>query len=362
MDGRDAQRPTARGRGAQLKPPNRFESTRCEDDFEQLAPDDESLADRAVSTQYLPDHTQSIVSENDSPDIPFRYSLNPYRGCSHGCAYCYARPTHEYLGFNAGLDFESKVMVKERAPELFRDWLNRQEWRGELIVLSGVTDCYQLAERRFRLTRGCLQVAAEARQPVAIVTKNLLVTRDLDVLREMAAHRVVSVALSITTLDAELAHAMEPRTSPPASRLKAIEQLSAAGIPTSVMVAPVIPGLTDSEIPAILQAAADAGATYAGYILLRLPLAVRPIFLDWLARTQPQHKERVESRIRATRDGRLSDAQFGSRMRGRGALAEQIKQTFSVFAGKFGLDRKPAPLDSAGFRPPRPSSGQMRLF
>lgn len=358
----DPPRFTAKGRGAQIKPPNRFIATVCEDDYEQLAVDDELLGDRAIPTEYLPDDSQSIISENDSPDIPFRYSLNPYRGCAHGCAYCYARPTHEYLGFNAGLDFETKIMFKPRAAELFRDWLNRPQAAGELIVFSGVTDCYQLAERRFGLTRACLEVALEARQPVAIITKNALVARDLALLAEMASRQIVSVALSITTLDAELAHTMEPRTSPPAARLKAVEKLTAAGIPTSVLLAPIVPGLNDSEIPALLAACAAAGATHAGYTLLRLPLSVKPIFLDWLARTQPEKRARIESRIRTTRGGELNNSQWGERMRGNGAIAEQIQQTFRVFAQKHGLDRKPAPLDTSQFRPPQTSSGQGSLF
>ncbi len=187
-----------------------------------------------MATEYLPDESQSIVSTNESPDIPFRYSINPYRGCSHGCSYCYARPGHEYLGMNAGIDFESKVLVKHRAPELLRAWLARDDWQPEPIIFSGVTDCYQPAEREFRLTRGCLEVACEARQPIAIITKNALVTRDLDILTRMAADRTASVALSITTLDAELARTMEPRTSSPAARLRAVRQLAEAGVPSAV--------------------------------------------------------------------------------------------------------------------------------
>jgi DNA repair photolyase len=351
-------RPTAQGRGAQIKPPNRFIAQVCEDDFEQLAADDELLGDRQLPAAYLPDDTQSIVSENDSPDISFRYSLNPY----HGCAYCYARPLLEYLGFNAGLDFETKIMFKPRAAELFRDWLNRPGATGELVMFSGVTDCYQLAERKFGLTRACLDVALEGRLPVAVITKNALVTRDIDLFAEMAKHNIIAVVLSITTLDAELAHTMEPRTSPPASRLKAVEKLAAAGIPTSVMVAPIVPGLNDSEIPAILAAAAAAGAAQARFTMLRLLWAVKPIFLDWLARTQPEKQAKIESRIRATRDGKLNNSQFGQRMRGSGAIAEQIEQTFRVFAKKYRLDQKRPPLDASNFRPPTPTSGQLRLF
>lgn len=349
------------GRGAQADPPNRFEAVHAERDWEQLAADD-SLDERPVKTQFLVDHSRSIVSENDSPDIPFRYSINPYRGCEHGCAYCYARPTHEYLGFNAGLDFESRILVKKHAPELFRDWLARDEYVPELIAFSGVTDCYQPAERRFELTRRCLQIAAECGQPMGIVTKNALVARDLDVLQPMAQRRTVHVMLSVTTLDAELARTLEPRTSSPEARLRTIRELSAAGVSVGVMVAPIIPGLNDIEIPAILQAARDVGANTAGYILLRLPLTVRPVFTDWLAKALPSKRDKIESLIRQCRGGELNDSQFGRRQLGEGPIAEQIAQTFRVFAKKYELDRPVPPLETRSFKSPTPSSGQLRLF
>ena len=358
-----AQRPEAKGRGAYINPPNRFGQTHAEDNLEHVEHDEEFLENlRTLKTQYLPDDSRTIISKNDSPDLNFNYSLNPYRGCLHGCSYCYARPTHEYLGLNAGQDFESKIFVKERAPELFRDFLARDDWNPELIAFSGITDCYQPIERDYRLTKRCLEVAAEARQPIGIVTKNALVTRDLDVLREMATHRVITVAISVTTLDAELARVMEPRTSTPDAMLRAISKLAAANVPVSVMIGPVIPGLNDSEIPAILKAASEAGAKKASWNLLRLPLTVRPIFEDWLARVRPLDQERVESRIQSCRDGAMSDASFGSRMRGSGPIAEQISQTFRVFSAKYGLDRGIDRLDCSGFRPPKPSSGQLRLF
>lgn len=356
-------RPKATGRGAQISPANRFETQHRVDDFEHLPDDDEFFAGpRRLPTEYLPDDSKSIVSENESPDVLFRYSLNPYRGCAHGCPYCYARITHEYLGMDAGLEFETKILVKHRAAELFRDWLARENWQPEMIAFSGVTDCYQPAERDFKLTRRCLEVAAEARQPIGIITKNALVVRDVDVLRDMSDHKVVSVGISLTTLDASLAKVMEPRTSTPAARLRAIETLRTSGVPVHLMVAPVIPGLNDSEIPSILRAAADAGACSFSYVLLRLPLNVRPIFLDWLERNRPADKDRVVSRIRATRGGELSDSKFGRRMRGEGQIADQIRQTFAVFGKQLGLlDRMP-PLDTSAFRRPTPSSGQMRLF
>lgn len=275
---------------------------------------------------------------------------------------CYARPTHEYLGLNAGLDFETKILVKERAPQLLREWLSRDGYVPETINFSGVTDCYQPAERRYRLTRACLEVALEARQPVTIITKNALVARDLDVLRGMAGWDVVRVAVSVTTLDAELARRMEPRTSAPAARLRAIGALRAAGVPAFVMIGPVIPGLNDSEIPAILKAAADAGAVGAGYNLLRLPGAVRPVFLDWLERAEPTRKERVLSLLRSTRGGQLNENQFGARMRGTGEIAAQIRRTFEVFARKRGLADPWPSLSTAHFRPPKPTAGQLRLF
>ncbi|MEX0715095.1 MAG: PA0069 family radical SAM protein [Planctomycetaceae bacterium] len=351
------------GRGSLLAPPNRFERVRVVPDDDAAVPPDEWEADeRGLRTEFFVDASKSIVSENDSPDVGFRYSVNPYRGCEHGCAYCYARPTHEYLGLNAGIDFESKVFVKERAPELFREWLARRKREAEVVVFSGVTDCYQPAERRFRLTRRCLEVALEARQPVAIITKNALVVRDLDVLAKMAESRLVCVSISVTTLDASLARSLEPRTSPPRSRLEAIRKLSAAGVPTRAMLAPIIPGLNDSEIPALLKAVAEAGAETAHYVLLRLPLSVRPVFQEWLARERPEARSRVESRIRSARGGELNDPRFGTRMKGEGPLAEQIARTFHVFARRHGLGEQTTALDASQFRRPTGPAGQGWLF
>ncbi len=356
-------RPTAKGRGSQLHPPNRFGGPHYEADFEHLEHDEDYLQSlHNLPTEYIPDRSRSIVTENDSPDVGFRYSINPYRGCSHGCAYCFARPYHEYLGYNAGLDFETKIVVKEDAPQLFREFLARDTWQPEPIGMSGVTDCYQPAERRFRLTRGCLEVAAEARQPMGIVTKNALILRDLDLLRDLAAEHLVHVYLSITTLDAELVGCMEPRTSRPAARLRAVRELSASGVPVGVLVAPIIPGLNDSDIPAVLEAARAAGARTAGYVLLRLPLTVAPVFREWLERAQPRRLQRIESRIRDARGGRLNDAEFGTRMTGTGIMAEQIRQLFRLFAKKYGLDQRLPPYDCSRFRPPRDKNGQRSLF
>jgi DNA repair photolyase len=355
--------PAPKARGAHANPPNRFGGLAYEPDPDELDNDAEyrdSL--RNLPTEYFPDYSRSIVTENQSPDIGFRFSINPYRGCAHGCSYCYARPTHEYLGLSAGLDFETKVFVKEDAPELFREFLNRPGWRAEPIALSGVTDCYQPAERHYRLTRRLLEVAVEARQPVIIVTKNALIVRDIDLLRTLAAARLVHVCLSVTTLDASLARSMEPRTSIPAARLRAMSALAEVGIPVAVLIAPVIPGLNDSEIPALLAAAKAAGARAAGYVLLRLPLTVAPLFMDWLERTQPQRAAKILGRVRSTRGGKLNTAQFGLRMRGTGKLAEQIRGVFQLFEKKHRLDGDLPELDSTHFRPPLPPSGQGLLF
>src|SRR5262245_11378542 len=354
-------RPSPKGRGAHVDPPNRFALVVREANLDALT-DDDLAAMANPQTKYLLERAVSIVSENDSPDVPFRYSINPYRGCLHGCSYCYARPTHEYLGFSAGLDFETRIVVKENAPDLFRDWLTRPKYVPEPVTFSGVTDCYQPCERQFRLTRGCLEVALEARQPVGLITKNALVCRDLDLLRPLAELRLVHVAVSITTLDADLAGCMEPRTSTPLARLRAVRELSDAGVPVFVMVAPIIPGLNDSEIPAVLEAARDAGAISAGHVFLRLPHPVEPVFLDWLARERPDAAARVEGRLREARGGHLSDTRFGKRMRGDGILADQVHALFRLFKTRLGLDRKMPEYDTSLFRPPRPRSGQLWLF
>ncbi|MBL8827373.1 MAG: PA0069 family radical SAM protein, partial [Planctomycetaceae bacterium] len=345
-----------------IDPPNRFLSQHVEADLEHVADDADylhTLDGRPI--EYLPDASQSIVSTNDSPDIPFNFSVNPYRGCAHGCPYCYARNTHEYLGLSAGLDFETKILVKHEAPRLLREFLARPSWRCESITFSGVTDCYQPAERQFRLTRGCLEVCLAARQPVSIITKNALITRDLDLLRTMAELNLVHVALSIPTLDAELARVMEPRTSTPAARLRALRELSSAGVPTLVMVAPIIPGLNDSEAPQILATVREAGAIDARFTLLRLPLTVEPVFREWLAREQPLKAEKIEALVRQTRAGKLNRSRFGQRMTGTGEIAEQIRAMFNVFRTKHGFTELPA-LDCSQFRVPTGPGDQLRLF
>lgn len=345
---------TIKGRGAAFNPPNRFERIHLEPDPEWNPADN-----AAPRTQYFRDASRSFINYNDSPDIGFEASINPYRGCEHGCIYCYARPTHEYLGFSAGLDFESRIMVKEDGPELLRRELASPRWQPQVIAMSGVTDCYQPVERRLKLTRRCLEVLAEFRNPVGIVTKNHLVTRDIDLLQELARHQAVVVFVSITTLDAGLAARLEPRASLPVHRLEAVRQLRDAGVPVNVMVAPIIPAITDHEMPAILRAAAEAGARSAAYVVLRLPHAVAPLFEDWVGRHFPDRKDKVLNRIRELRGGRLNDASFGSRMVGQGIFAEQIHRMFDVARRKAGLTAKESGLSTAAFR--RPSGPQMEL-
>jgi len=342
-------------RGVAENPPNRFEKLGLEPDPEWYDPDEPAL-----QTQFFKDNSKSIINYNDSPDVGFEASVNPYRGCEHGCIYCYARPFHEFLGFSSGLDFETKIMVKEDAPELLRRELASPRWKPKVITMSGVTDCYQPVERKLKLTRRCLEALAESRNPVAIVTKNHLVTRDVDLLGELARYDAAAVFVSVTTLDTELRKVMEPRTSPPASRLSTIEYLSQAGVPVGVMVAPVIPALTDHELPAIIAAAAKAGARFAGYVTLRLPYAVAPMFESWLTRHVPGKKEKVLNRIRAIRGGQLNDPRFDTRMVGEGIFAEQIEAMFKVACRRAGIENNRPGLSTASFR--RAGGAQLSLF
>jgi DNA repair photolyase len=335
----------ARGRGAVSNPPNRFEALTLERDI-----DWDPQEDPSPRTQFLRDLSQTVIAYNKSPDISFNAGVNPYRGCEHGCSYCYARQTHEYLGFSAGLDFETRIMVKENAPELLRRELSSKNWKPQLLAMSGVTDCYQPIERKLQLTRRCLAVLAEFRNPVCLITKNFLVTRDLDLLSELAAHRCVMVHLSINSLDAELARRLEPRAASPRQRLAAVEALAKAGVPVGVLVAPVIPALNDHEMPDVLAAAKAAGAGWAGTEVLRLPLTVAPVFQEWLERNFPEKRDKVLGRIRAIRGGKLNDARFGSRMRGEGIFAEQIAQLFHVACRKVGLPNDGLELSIASFR------------
>jgi DNA repair photolyase len=342
-------------RGAASNPANRFEAIHLEPD-----PDWDSEQDPLPRTQFLRDHTTRIITPNDSPDVAFETSINPYRGCEHGCIYCYARPTHEYLGFSAGLDFETKIMVKTDVPALLRAELASPAWTPKVIGLSGVTDPYQPIERRLKLTRACLEVLAEFRNPVTVVTKNNLVTRDLDLLSALASCHAAAVFISLTTLDTELRKILEPRTSPPSARLATIRALATAGIPVGLLVAPVIPGLTDHEIPALIAGGAEAGARFACHAALRLPGAVAPLFEQWLDRHLPEKKEKILNRIRAMRRGKLNNSEFGLRMRGEGMFADQLEALFAVACRKAGIEGNSPDLSIAAFR--RPSALQLSLF
>jgi DNA repair photolyase len=347
------------GRGAATNPPNRFEPI-------DVVFDDASEIDPAEmpspKTVYLRDTSRSILATNDSPDVMIEASINPYRGCEHGCIYCYARPTHEYFGLSAGLDFETKIFVKDRAPELLREELMKRSYTPKVVSISGVTDCYQPIERKLQITRRCLQVLAEFRNPCGVITKNHLVTRDIDVLRELAEMNLVAVFLSITTLDNDLQRLLEPRTSTPAKRLAAIEALAKAGIRAGVMVAPVIPGLTDHEMPAIIKSAAEAGAQSAGYVPVRLPFAVKDLFADWLEKHYPQRKSKVLNQIRSIRGGKLNNSEFHTRMSGEGPVAEQLSQLFDMARRRAGMPDSLPPLSRDRFRRPARANEQMPLW
>jgi DNA repair photolyase len=348
------------GRGASWSPANRFEKIHV--DLSDVDVVDVDLAEEERprrETQYFRDGTKSIIASNNSPDVGFETSLNPYRGCEHGCIYCYARPTHEYLGFSAGLDFESKIMVKTDAAALLEAELSSPKWKPQTLVMSGVTDPYQPVEKKLRITRKCLEVLAKFRNPVAIITKNRLVTRDVDLLGELASFEASAVNVSVTSLDPSLQRVLEPRTSSPAARLEAVAALHAAGIPVGVMVAPIIPGLTDHEVPKILEACAKAGAQFAGYTIVRLPWAVAPLFEHWLEEHFPDRKEKVLGRIRDIRGGeKLNSTKWGARIMGEGIFAEQIRTMFEVGCRRHGMNARPK-LSTAAFRRP---VEQMKLF
>lgn len=334
-----------KGRGAGSNPKGRFEPFEVEWDEEALGEDRPAL-----KTRFYEDASESIITYNKSPDIPFDASVNPYRGCEHGCAYCYARPTHEYLGFSAGLDFESKIMVKRRAGELLRRELGAKRWKPQVIAMSGVTDPYQPVERSLRLTRSCLEALLDFRNPVGLITKNRLILRDVDLLGELGRLGLAAVSVSITSLDVELARRMEPRTSLPQARLEAIAGLAEAGVPVGVMVAPVIPGLNDHEVASILKAAKAAGAQFATYVLLRLPYGVKDVFFNWLEEAYPGKKDKVESRVRSVRSGALNRTEFGNRFSGDGVFAEQIRQLFQASARREGFTKCPPALRTDLFR------------
>jgi DNA repair photolyase len=351
-----------RGRGAIDNPAGRFERMDFEADgdaLDALLTPDEAEYGCQRKTEVFKDTSKSIVTTNDSPDVGMEASVNPYRGCEHGCIYCYARPTHEYLGMSAGLDFETKIFAKPDAAKLLRDKLTAPSWQPKVLMLSGVTDCYQPLERKMELTRSCMKVLAEFRNPAALVTKNHLVTRDVDIFAKMAEYDCIGANLSITTLDPHLARIMEPRASQPKLRLKAVETLAKAGIPVGIMIGPVLPGLTDSEIPAILKSAADAGAVSAHYTMLRLPYGVKDLFQSWLEQHFPDKAQKVLNRVRDVRGGKLNNAQFGSRMVGEGIYAQQVAQMMRLYKKRYGLDQNKRRLSTAHFRR---VTDQMSLF
>lgn len=357
----------AHRRGAGLNPGNRFEAVRLHvlgEELDRQWVEREAQGGKAVRVQrqVFEDRTRSVLNRvTPSSDVPFEWTLNPYRGCEHGCVYCFARPYHEYLGFSCGLDFETKLVAKPDAPRLLEQELARKSWKGEPIVMSAITDVYQPIEHQMRLTRQCLEVLARCHQPVSTMTKSAMVLRDTDLWQQLAAHNAGRVIITLVTLDADLARSLEPRATDPAGRLRTIRELVAAGVPVSVNVAPIIPGLTDSELPRILEAVADAGARRVSWVLLRLPYQLKDLFLDWLQRSvHPDRARKVESLIRQSRGGKLYDA-GENRGRGDGAHARQIKQTFDVFTRRYGLNRDVRPLSSAHFVRPD-VSGQMGLF
>jgi len=350
-----------KGRGAQFNPANRFEKLVVEDFVFDEWYDFEKYELKNIQTEYLVDNSKSVISRNDSDDLGFDYSFNPYRGCEHGCIYCYARPSHEYLGFSSGIDFETRIMVKPDAAKLLEQEFRKKNYKPDLIMFSGDTDCYQPVERKLKITRKALKVCLKYGNPVAIITKNSLLLRDMDILKEMAELKIVNVMLSITTLDRELARKMEPRTSSPEIRLKTIGYLAENNIPVGVNIAPVIPGMNDKEIPDILKAASGQGASFAGYILLRLPYSVKDIFPEWLKREYPLKASKVISSIKSVRNGKLNSSEWGVRFRGEGKIAEAIKDLFKMSCKKHDLNRRDYNLTTEHFHTTS-SSRQLHLF
>lgn len=341
------------GRGVQSNPKNRFESRENTYEYiDELTP--------SPKTELIIDHSKTILSYNQSPDIPFNVSLNPYRGCEHGCSYCYARPFHEFLGMSSGLDFETKIMVKEKAPELLTKELSAKKWKPQLISFSGITDPYQPIEKKLKITRNCLKVLADFKNPVAIITKNDMVKRDIDILKSMAEINTVSIMISITTLDNDLCNKMKPRTSRPQNRLNAIKELTENGIPTGVMIAPTIPGLNNHEIPKIIEQAKLHGAHFIGYTILRLPFAVEQLFKDWLQTHFPAKFNKVMSLLSDCRDGNIKEKRLHHRMTGKGKYAKQISDLFNLSMKKHNLTTKGPELNTALFK--NPNDKQILLF
>ena len=345
-----------KGRGAQFNPHNRFEQ---KDYVKQHDEGIDDWEDQPQKTTFIIGKPKSIVNKVDSPDLGMAYSLNPYQGCEHGCTYCYARNSHEYWGFSAGLDFERKIIVKADAPELFKAFLEKKSWDASTISISGNTDCYQPAERRYKITRRLLEIALEYKQPIGLITKNALILRDTDILSEMAKLNLVSAYLSINSLNEDLRSKMEPRTATSKQRLRVIEELSKAGIPMGVVVAPLVPGLSDHEIPSILKAAAQAGAKSAGYTVVRLNGAIAGIFEDWLRKNYPDRFEKVWHSIQSCHAGKVNDSRFGDRMRGDGNIAQMISDNFKLHCRLNHLNETRTELNSSLFKVPKV---QLSLF
>ena len=349
-----------KGRGARSNQTGRFETLTSEA-FQDGWTEDDNAA-RPLVTSMQPMKSRTIITRNDSPDVGFDRSINPYRGCEHGCIYCYARPAHAYLGLSPGLDFESKLFFKPEAGKLLDRELSKPTYKPDVIHIGGDTDPYQPQERGLRVTRAVLETLSRFRHPFTIITKGALITRDLDILSEMGRAGLARVAVSVTTLDRGLARSMEPRAATPERRLDAIRQMSAAGVPTIVMFAPAIPSLNDHEMEAVLERAREAGAIGAGYVALRLPLEIKVLFEQWLASDHPDRAKRVMSLVRQMRGGAANDSEFGKRMTGEGPVAEVMSQRFHLARRKYGLDAPSTPLDLSQFRVPPKAGDQMSLF
>jgi len=345
-----------KGRGAQFNPKNRFlKNQRVKEHIEAI----DEWIEPNPETIYLEEHAKSIVNKVDSPDVGMWYSMNPYQGCEHGCTYCYARNVHEYWGYSAGLDFEQKIIVKKNAPDLLRKFLMNPKWECLPISLSGNTDCYQPAEKKFGITRKLLEVCNEFSQPVGMITKNAGILRDKDILADMARRRLVSILVSITSFDEDLRRVMEPRTTTAKQRLRTIRELSDAGVRMGVMLGPMIPGLNEHEMQRIMQAAAENGATFSAYTFIRLNGAIKLIFHDWLYKNFPDRADKVWHLIEASHDGKVNDSRWGVRMRGEGNYAELVSQQYKRYTQKYGLNAERWELDCTQFRRP---GEQMRLF
>jgi DNA repair photolyase len=352
--------PAPRGRGAQSNATGRFEAQVREAFDDGWTDDDEAPA--PLKTHVMPERAKTIISRNDSPDVGFDRSINPYRGCEHGCIYCYARPSHAYVGLSPGLDFESRIFFKPEAGRLLAGELSRPSYKPATIHIGGNTDPYQPQERRLRVTRGVLETLERFHHPFSIITKSALILRDLDLVGPMGAAQLARAAVSVTTLDRALARAMEPRAATPEKRLSAIRGLSAAGCPVAVMFAPVIPGLNDHELEAVLERAAEAGATGAGYVVLRLPREIKDLFREWLEAARPDRAARVMSLVRQMRHGQDYDVRWGERMKGDGPIAEIIGTRFAAAKRRFGLDRPRVALDLGQFKVPAKPTNQLDLF